>query len=65
MTITRQQLADLAMDAARHCVEIVVDGDPRASPDGFASSDRKNNAQAALALVQAARTLTLPPRRDR
>lgn len=59
-----QEVLAEAMAAAAHCIKLVVEGDPNANPEGHASVDRKNNAQAALALVQAAKTLTLPPRRQ-
>lgn len=63
-TITPHELATAALEAARHCIRLVVDGDSAANADGHASTDRKNNAQAALALAQAAKTLTVPQRRQ-
>ncbi len=60
----REALHDDAMAAAKRCIRLVVEGDPE-SPSGGAipSADRKANAQAALALVQTARTLEDGPRR--
>lgn len=49
-------LRDNALAAAHRCISNVVEGDP-ASAGEFPAADRKANAQAALALVQTARTL--------
>jgi hypothetical protein len=60
----REALHDDAMAAAKRCIRLVVEGDPE-SPSGgeYPAADRKANAQAALALVQTARTLEDGPRR--
>jgi hypothetical protein len=59
----REALRDDAMAAAKRCINMVVEGDPEATPNGFASADRKNNAQAAMFLVQAASAIERSQRR--
>lgn len=54
----REAVREDALAAAKRCVRLVVEGDPDAPPGSFPSTDRRNNAQAALALGQLARTLS-------
>lgn len=63
MTTHEQHLYDEFLDAAHDCMQRARNGATELQPNEIPSAQRKSDAQAALALIQAAKTLAGTGRR--